>query len=216
MSKQSLDGKWRSKLELGDEGERSRLDAPNRQPWVALKELGGETPPLSSIETGNVSVNSLSIKGIQLWKVKVAFIDGAWWKLPRNWQWFRLGPGRWWGRYRWPGRGSREEAIQAAVRAAVALRKMSSLERRQMLEALVAGVKERQTELAQTIVAEGGKPISFARGEVSRGLMTLSIAAEEAERLGRGAAAGPDPGQRRPLGDHPALSRGAGVGDYAV
>jgi acyl-CoA reductase-like NAD-dependent aldehyde dehydrogenase len=82
------------------------------------------------------------------------------------------------------GPGEWETAITAAVRAAVALRKMSSLERRQMLEALGAGVKASQAELAQTIVAEGGKPIIFARGEVSRGLMTLSLAAEEAERLG--------------------------------
>ncbi|MFA4901411.1 MAG: aldehyde dehydrogenase family protein [Desulfobaccales bacterium] len=82
------------------------------------------------------------------------------------------------------GPGEWESAIVAAELAAVALRKMSSLERRQMLEALVAGVRERQGELAATIVAEGGKPITFARGEVSRGLMTLSIAAEEAERLG--------------------------------
>jgi glyceraldehyde-3-phosphate dehydrogenase (NADP+) len=61
---------------------------------------------------------------------------------------------------------------------------MSSLERRQMLDALVAGVKERQADLTQSIVAEGGKPITYARAEVSRGIMTLSLAAGEAERLG--------------------------------
>jgi acyl-CoA reductase-like NAD-dependent aldehyde dehydrogenase len=82
------------------------------------------------------------------------------------------------------GPGEWEDAIRAATRAEAPLRKMSSLERRQILDALVAGVKECQAELAATIVAEGGKPISFARGEVSRGLMTLSLAAEEAERLG--------------------------------
>ena len=84
-----------------------------------------------------------------------------------------------------PGRaGSGEAAITAAERAAVTLRKMSSQERREMLEALAAGVKACQEELAQTIVAEGGKPITYARGEVSRGVMTLSLAAEEAARLG--------------------------------
>lgn len=77
-----------------------------------------------------------------------------------------------------------EAAIGAAEAAAVTLRKMSSLERRQVLDALGAGVKERQAELAATIVAEGGKPITYAKAEVSRGVMTLSIAAEEAERLG--------------------------------
>ncbi len=82
------------------------------------------------------------------------------------------------------GPGEWEAAIVAAVRTAVTLRKMSSLERRQILDALVAGVKERQAELAATIVTEGGKPITYARAEVSRGVMTLSLAAEEAERLG--------------------------------
>jgi acyl-CoA reductase-like NAD-dependent aldehyde dehydrogenase len=82
------------------------------------------------------------------------------------------------------GAGEWEAAITAAERAAVTLRKMSSQERRDMLEALVAGVKACQAELAQTIVAEGGKPITYARGEVSRGVMTLALAAEEAARLG--------------------------------
>jgi glyceraldehyde-3-phosphate dehydrogenase (NADP+) len=77
-----------------------------------------------------------------------------------------------------------EAAIIAAQKAAVTLRQMSSQERRQMLDALVAGVKERQAELAQTIVAEGGKPITYVRAEVSRGIMTLALAAGEAERLG--------------------------------
>ena len=117
-------------------------------------------------------------------ETKGCFINGNWvetsqkLQVPSPWsgvvvgEVFLAGPGEW------------EAAIVASELAAVALRKMSSLERRQMLEALVAGVKERRGELAATIVAEGGKPISFARGEVSRGLMTLSIAAEEAERLG--------------------------------
>ncbi|MEJ2673554.1 MAG: aldehyde dehydrogenase family protein, partial [Deltaproteobacteria bacterium] len=45
-------------------------------------------------------------------------------------------------------------------------------------------VQERQTEMADTIVAEGGKPITYARAEISRGIMTLALAAGEAERLG--------------------------------
>jgi acyl-CoA reductase-like NAD-dependent aldehyde dehydrogenase len=77
-----------------------------------------------------------------------------------------------------------EAAINAAERAALTMRKLSSLERRQMLEALMAGVKARQVEITQSIVAEGGKPIIYARAEVSRGIMTLALAAGEAERLG--------------------------------
>jgi glyceraldehyde-3-phosphate dehydrogenase (NADP+) len=82
------------------------------------------------------------------------------------------------------GAGEWEAAIGAAERGAATMRTLSSLERRQMLEALMAGVKERQGELAATIVAEGGKPITYARAEVSRGIMTLALAAGEAERLG--------------------------------
>jgi glyceraldehyde-3-phosphate dehydrogenase (NADP+) len=77
-----------------------------------------------------------------------------------------------------------EAAITAAQSAALTFKALSSLERRQMLEKLAAGVKARQEELAQTIVAEGGKPITYARGEMARGVLTLSLAAEEAARIG--------------------------------
>ncbi len=77
-----------------------------------------------------------------------------------------------------------DAAITAAQQAATAMRKFSSLERRQILESLVAGVKARERELAETIMAEGGKPITYARAETARGVMTLSLAAAEAERIG--------------------------------
>jgi acyl-CoA reductase-like NAD-dependent aldehyde dehydrogenase len=77
-----------------------------------------------------------------------------------------------------------EAALAAAQKVAVTLKAFSSLERREMLAALAAGVKARQKELAQIIVAEGGKPITYARGEMGRGVLTLSLAAEEAARIG--------------------------------
>jgi acyl-CoA reductase-like NAD-dependent aldehyde dehydrogenase len=117
-------------------------------------------------------------------ETKGCFIDGSWVDTSQKLQVTSPWSGEVVGEVSLAGAGEWEDAIQAAMRAAVTLRKMSSQERREMLEALVAGVKERQAELAATIVAEGGKPITFARGEVSRGLMTLSLAAEEAERLG--------------------------------
>ncbi len=82
------------------------------------------------------------------------------------------------------GESEWEAAITAAQQAAATLRKFSSLERRQILEKLAAGVKARQEELALTIVAEGGKPLTYARGEMGRGVATLTLAAEEAGRLG--------------------------------
>ena len=77
-----------------------------------------------------------------------------------------------------------EAAIVAAQEAALVLKKMSSHQRQQLLAALVAGVKARQEELAQGIVAEGGKPVTYARAEMARGVTTLSLAAEEAGRIG--------------------------------
>ncbi len=77
-----------------------------------------------------------------------------------------------------------EAAVAAAVKAAQAFKAYSSLERQQMLEKLAAGVEARQEELAQMIVAEGGKPVTYARGEMSRGVMTLNLAAQEAGRIG--------------------------------
>jgi acyl-CoA reductase-like NAD-dependent aldehyde dehydrogenase len=77
-----------------------------------------------------------------------------------------------------------ETAISAAQAAAPVLKGFSSLERWRLLTEMAAGVRARQEELAQTIVAEGGKPVTYARAEMGRGVMTLKLAAEEAERLG--------------------------------
>jgi acyl-CoA reductase-like NAD-dependent aldehyde dehydrogenase len=115
---------------------------------------------------------------------KGCFIDGNWLDTSQRLEVASPWSGEVVGEVSLAGPGEWEAAIQAAVRAALTLRKMSSQERRQMLEALMGGVKERQGELTQTIVAEGGKPITYARAEVSRGIMTLALAAGEAERLG--------------------------------
>jgi glyceraldehyde-3-phosphate dehydrogenase (NADP+) len=81
------------------------------------------------------------------------------------------------------GAGEWDAAMAAAQKAAHTFKTFSSLDRQQMLEKLAAGVKARQEELAQTIVAEGGKPITYARGEMARGVLTLTLAAEAA-RIG--------------------------------
>ncbi len=82
------------------------------------------------------------------------------------------------------GAGDWDAAIAAAQKAAGVFKALSSQERQEILEKLAAGVKARQEELAQTIVAEGGKPVSYARGEMARGVLTLSLAAQEAIRIG--------------------------------
>ena len=62
-----------------------------------------------------------------------------------------------------------EAALAVAQKAAITFKTFSSLERRQLLKKLAAGVEARQELLAQTIVAEGGKPITHARAEMVRG-----------------------------------------------
>jgi glyceraldehyde-3-phosphate dehydrogenase (NADP+) len=78
----------------------------------------------------------------------------------------------------------REAATAAAVEAFEETRAYSRLKRSQICAAIAEGLKKRHRELAETIVAECGKPIQFALGEVTRAVQTFTIAAEEAKRLG--------------------------------
>lgn len=48
---------------------------------------------------------------------------------------------------------------------------------------MVAELKRRAEEMAQTITLESGKPIKDARGEVSRTIDTFQVAAEESVRI---------------------------------
>ncbi len=82
------------------------------------------------------------------------------------------------------GEGQWEAAIGAAQDAARELKGLSSRERSRMLGAMAKEVEVRQDEFALTIVAEGGKPVTYARAEMARGAMTLGLAAEEASRVG--------------------------------
>ncbi len=115
---------------------------------------------------------------------KKCFIDGRWVETKERLSVISPWSGEEVGEVCLAGPAEWEAAIAAAQKAAAAFRKFSSLERRQILEPLTAGVKARQEELAQTIVAEGGKPITYSKAEMARGVTTLSLAAEEAARLG--------------------------------
>ena len=115
---------------------------------------------------------------------KGSFINNTWVETGEKLAVFSPWSGEPLGEVSLAGEGEWEAAIAAAQKAAVTFKAFSSLERREMLARLVAGVQARQEELAQTIMAEGGKPITYARGEMARGVLTLSLAAEEAARLG--------------------------------
>ncbi len=115
--------------------------------------------------------------------VKSCFINGQWVETKNRLPVLSPWSGEVVGEVALAGEAEWEAAISAAQQAAVGLKKMSSLERREMLAALAHGVEKRREELARTITAEGGKPITYARAEMARGVTTLTLAAEEAGRL---------------------------------
>ncbi|WP_225204616.1 aldehyde dehydrogenase family protein [Novosphingobium huizhouense] len=75
-----------------------------------------------------------------------------------------------------------DEAIAGAVRAAPAMAKLASYEKRDVLDHCVRRFTERKDELAYALCVEAGKPIADSEGEVTRLIDTFRIAAEEATR----------------------------------
>jgi glyceraldehyde-3-phosphate dehydrogenase (NADP+) len=73
-------------------------------------------------------------------------------------------------------------AIAAAHAAFPKVRATPPHTRAALLLKVVAGLEARRTEFVETIVAEAGKPVTFAEAEVARAIMTFTIAAEEARR----------------------------------
>jgi acyl-CoA reductase-like NAD-dependent aldehyde dehydrogenase len=76
-----------------------------------------------------------------------------------------------------------ETAIAAAVRSFEITRKLPSFERQRVLREVASHIKSRHEEFARSIVLEAGKPITAARAEVERAVLTFAIAAEEATRI---------------------------------
>lgn len=76
-----------------------------------------------------------------------------------------------------------DEAIAAAVAAAEPCRRLPSFRRAEILNHVARRLGERHEELARVLAVEAGKPIKDARGEVTRGIDTFRIAAEEATRI---------------------------------
>ncbi len=74
-------------------------------------------------------------------------------------------------------------AVQAAAAAAVPMRELPAHVRADALLKIAAALRARQEEVARTITAEAGKPITDSRREVARAIQTFSVAAEEAKRI---------------------------------
>jgi acyl-CoA reductase-like NAD-dependent aldehyde dehydrogenase len=81
-------------------------------------------------------------------------------------------------------RSDMEDAIGAAHAARDAMRALPVHERVRVLQALADAVRKRSGELAELITRESGKPIRYARAEVTRAVTTLSLGAHTAATLG--------------------------------
>ncbi len=80
-------------------------------------------------------------------------------------------------------RATIDRAIAACVEAAEPMRRLPAYHRQAVLNHVVRRLQERHEELSLALCVEAGKPISDARGEVTRGIDTFRIAAEEAVRI---------------------------------
>jgi glyceraldehyde-3-phosphate dehydrogenase (NADP+) len=81
--------------------------------------------------------------------------------------------------------GGREHILLAIAAAHAAFPKVRAAPahvRAGLLLKVAALIEQRRDEFARSIVAEAGKPITFAEAEVARATMTFTIAAEEARR----------------------------------
>ncbi|RMG21487.1 MAG: aldehyde dehydrogenase family protein [Deltaproteobacteria bacterium] len=76
-----------------------------------------------------------------------------------------------------------EAALAAASNARPDLARSTAFERAAWLEAIARGIREREADFIDTLVAEGGKPVRFARGEVARAIETFTFAAAEVRTL---------------------------------
>ncbi|HSQ27762.1 MAG TPA: aldehyde dehydrogenase family protein [Anaerolineales bacterium] len=77
-----------------------------------------------------------------------------------------------------------EEAVQSAVKGFEITRKLPSHKRSQILYNLLALMEKRMDDMVSALVMEGGKTQNVAKGEASRAMETVRVAAEEAKRVG--------------------------------
>lgn len=74
------------------------------------------------------------------------------------------------------------EAARLAAAASAEMAAMPSYRRSEMLHAIARGIEEEREAFVAGMVAEAGKPVKAARGEVDRAVLTFRTAAEEALR----------------------------------
>ncbi len=77
-----------------------------------------------------------------------------------------------------------DAAVEAAVQAQRAMAVLSRDARAGILERIAAGIAGRSDELARALQGESGKPITYARVEVTRAVDTFRASADAARALG--------------------------------
>ena len=87
------------------------------------------------------------------------------------------------GTYAAPSDADIEAAVAAAVAAVPRARGLTAAARAQALDHISSAIAARADEYAQLITAENGKPLMWAKAEVSRAVSTFRWAAEEARRF---------------------------------
>jgi acyl-CoA reductase-like NAD-dependent aldehyde dehydrogenase len=76
-----------------------------------------------------------------------------------------------------------QAAIESATLGFEVLRRMATHQRAGLLERIAAGIQHRAAEFSRLITEESGKPIRYARAEVTRAVTTFTLAAAEARTL---------------------------------
>ncbi|HEY3668704.1 MAG TPA: aldehyde dehydrogenase family protein [Polyangiaceae bacterium] len=77
-----------------------------------------------------------------------------------------------------------ELALRTAHDAFESGQRPASYQRAELLERIARTLRERTNELAELITRESGKPIRYARAEVTRGVLTFTLGAGESRRIG--------------------------------
>jgi glyceraldehyde-3-phosphate dehydrogenase (NADP+) len=82
-----------------------------------------------------------------------------------------------------PGNRHIDEAVRSAREGFHVTERYSSYDRAEILNTIAGALRQKKEVFASLITAESGKPITFARSEVDRAIVTLTIAAEESKRI---------------------------------
>ena len=77
-----------------------------------------------------------------------------------------------------------EKAVSKTVKAFAVTRKLSTNKRVEICRKVASGLERDTDRIAEDLAREAGKPITLAKAEVSRAILTFNTAAEEASRIG--------------------------------